>query len=288
MKTIAWHLVGSPLILAIMTIIRSCLCSNLRAERAKNVLTPELAPRLIHQPAVTTEPHFTCGTPSPCHRTRLPPCPGTYFCAVESAILGTQGMAPCLSLPPFCFAWCPLSLGIQASENSCSRYPCLQLLLENRAAGFSGAPSQDWLFFSFILENLVGLCQLWAQCQLPLVCPWCFCLGTLCTHSPAESHAPDCNPVILFDGFSHYPVLFVPSWVTFSHSSASAWICLSSCPTWEGFHLRRGNDVGDDNVVDKDYQLLNTNNVPGLMIYGLQQLYLMLQNACKILLSFCR
>lgn len=172
---------------------------------ARKVLTPNLALSAIHQTALNTEHHFTFRTPSPCHPTPLPPCIGPYFCAVESRVLGTWGIAPCLSLPPLCFACCPLSLGIQASENSCSCSPCLQLLLKNRAAWFSGAPSQDWFFFPFILENLVGLCQLWAQCQLPPVCPWCFCLGTLCTQAPAESHTPDCNPVIPSDGFSHQP-----------------------------------------------------------------------------------
>ena len=104
MKAMAWHLVGTHLTLVIVTVICPCVGSNLRAEEAKEVLTPNLAPLLSHQPAVTTEHHFTFRTPPPCHRTHLPPCPGPRFCAVESAILGTRGTAPCLSLPPFCLA----------------------------------------------------------------------------------------------------------------------------------------------------------------------------------------
>lgn len=54
MKAIAWNLVGTHLILATVIIICPCLCSHLRAEEAKEVLTPNLAPLLIQQPAVTT------------------------------------------------------------------------------------------------------------------------------------------------------------------------------------------------------------------------------------------
>lgn len=143
MKNVVWHLVSTQSMLAIMIIICPCLCSSLRAEMARKVLTPNLALSTIRQTALNTEHHFTFRTPSPCHPTPLPPCIGPYFCAVESRVLGTRGIAPCLSLPPLCFACCPLSLGIQASENSCSCSPCLQLLLKNRAAWFSGAPSQD-------------------------------------------------------------------------------------------------------------------------------------------------
>lgn len=139
------------------------------------------------------------------------------FCAVEFPIPGTQGIVPCLSLPPFYFAWCPLSLGIQASKDSCSLWPCLQLLLRRRAAWFSSASSQDWFFFLYP----------WKSCRVvPTVgtvsaaCPWCFCLGTLCTWAPAEWHTPDNNPLIPSDCFSHYLTLFVPSWVPCSRFSA--------------------------------------------------------------------
>lgn len=130
-----------------------------------------------------------------------------------------RALSPTRHSLPFYFAWCPLSLGIQASEDSCSCYPCVQLLLKSRAAWISSVPSQDW-FFSFIPETLAGRCQLWAQCQLPSVCPWCFCLGALCTWAPAEAHTPDNNPIIPSDGFSHYLTLFVPSGVPCSHFSA--------------------------------------------------------------------
>ena len=178
---------------------------------ARKVLTPQSSPLYwsISLNIIQYSEHPLLATPHISFWARAP-----SFCSVESPILGTQGVVSCSSLPPFYFAWCPLSLGIQASGNSCSCYPCLQLLLKHRAAWFSGAPSQDW-FFSFILENFDGLCQLWAQCQLPPVCPWCFCLGTLCTQAPAESHTLDNSPVIPPDGFSHHPTLLCPSGVPY-------------------------------------------------------------------------
>ena len=109
----------------------------------------------------------------------------------------------------------------------------LQLLSLLAAAAQKQGSRVQWcslsglLFFPTILENSVGLCQLWAWCQLPPVCPWCFCLGTLCTQAPAESHTPDCKPVIPSDGFSHFPILLYPPWVPFSHFSSSSLISLS-------------------------------------------------------------
>lgn len=43
MKHIAWHLVSTQLILAVMIIICSCLCNSLGAEMVRKFLTPGLA-----------------------------------------------------------------------------------------------------------------------------------------------------------------------------------------------------------------------------------------------------
>lgn len=149
-KNIPWQLGSTQLALAIMTIACPCLHSSLRAEMARKVLTPNLGPSADPLACSRFEHHSTFWTRSPCHPHLSLLVQAPSFCAVESPILGAQGTFLCWSLPPFHFAWCPLSLGIQASDNSCSCYPCLQLLLKNRAAWFSGAPSQDWFFFFFI------------------------------------------------------------------------------------------------------------------------------------------
>lgn len=129
-----------------MTIACWCLCSNLRAEMARRVLTPNLALSPIPS-ACSLYYRFTFRTPSPCHPSPLPPGPGPFFLCSGISCPENPGPVLCLPLPHFCFAWCPLSLGIQAYENSCSCSPCLQLLLKSRAAWFSSAPSQDWFFF---------------------------------------------------------------------------------------------------------------------------------------------
>lgn len=153
-----------------MTIICSCLCSNLRAEMAKNVLTPELAPRLIRQPAVTTEHHFTCTTPS------LPPytspsLPRHLFLCSGICHPGNPGHCSLLVSPSLLPCLMPTFPG---NPGFCEQLQLLSLLAA--AAQKQGSMVQrcslsGLIFFSFILENLVGLCQLWAQCQLPLVCP---------------------------------------------------------------------------------------------------------------------
>lgn len=167
MKTIAWHLVGSPLILAIMTIIRSCLCSNLRAERAKNVLSPELAPRLIHQPAVTTEPHFTCGTPSPCH---------LHVSLLAQALISVQWNLPsweprawllaCLSLP-FALPDAHFPWESRLLRTAAAAIPACSCCLKTGQQGSVVLPLRTDFFFHLSLKILSDC----ANCGHSVSCP---------------------------------------------------------------------------------------------------------------------
>ena len=232
MKHIAWHLVSTQLILAVMIIICSCLCNSLGAEMVRKFLTPSLA--------LSKDLSACCQHWASFHiQSTLSLSPqAPYFCAMECPILGTQGIAPRLSLPPFALPDAHFPWESRLLRTTAAAIPACSCCPKTGQHGSAVLPLRT-AFFSLILENLVGLCQRWTRCQLPPVCPWCFCLGTLCTQAPAESHTPDCKPVIPSDGFSHHPVLLVPPRVPFSHFSASSLVSLSISPMWWRSHLRR-------------------------------------------------
>ena len=201
LKDIAWHLVSTQLVLAVVIIFCPCLCGNLGAETARKFLTPNLSPST--EPAVSTKHHFTLRAPSPCRPSPLLLCSGI-------SRPGNPGHCPWLASPsPLLSAWCPLSLEPRLLRTAAAAIPACSCCSESGQQGSVVLPLRT-AFFPLTLENSVGLCQLRAWCQLPPVCPRCFCLGTLCTQAPAESHTPDCKPVIPSDDFRHLPILLVP------------------------------------------------------------------------------
>lgn len=137
---------------------------------------------------------------------------------MESPILRSYACLPPISLPDANFPRESRLLGTAAAAPSaCS-------CCSGAGKRVSSAPSQGWFSFSFILENLVALCQLWAQYQLPPVCPRCFCSGTFCIQAPAESHTLDCNPVIPSDGFREYSKPCMALW---GRLFSLLWFCIS-------------------------------------------------------------
>lgn len=143
---------------------------------------------LILRPAFHTKHHFTVRTPSPCHPAPLAPDPGPFFTCSGISHPGNPGHCSTLISPSLLRCLMPTFPGNPGFWEQ------LQLLsLLAAAAQKQGSMVQRCFlsglifFYLFILKNLVGWCQLWAQCQLPPVCPWSFCLGTLCTQAPAES-----------------------------------------------------------------------------------------------------
>lgn len=93
MKHIAWHLVSTQLILTVMIIICSCLCNSLGAEMVRKFLTPSLA--LSKDLSACSQHWASFHIQSTLSLSPQAP----YFCAMECPILGTQGIAPRLSLP---------------------------------------------------------------------------------------------------------------------------------------------------------------------------------------------
>ena len=178
LKYIAWHLVSTQLVLAVVIIFCPCLCGNLGAETARKFLTPDLSPST--EPAVNTEHHFKLRAPSPCRPSPLLLCSGI-------SRPGNPGHCPWLVSPSPLLRLMPAFPGTQAAENSCSCYPRLQLLLRIRAAGFSGAPSQDCFFPTY---------------------PWKFCWAV--PTAGMVSAAPCVSPMLLLRD----PLYSGSSWVT--------------------------------------------------------------------------
>lgn len=144
-------------------IICSCLCSNLRTENAKNVLTPELAP-LLNMISYAQHPLFAT----------------VHISFFAQALISVQWNLPswepralllaCLSLP-FALPDAHFPWESRLLRTAAAAVPACSCCSKTGQHGSAVLPLRTDFFFSFILENLVGLCQLWAQCQLSLVCP---------------------------------------------------------------------------------------------------------------------